>query len=332
MAAASGSGTVRGLVVPVSGQASRTGTGRTRKDVMRLSTLPRSAMAVLAMALFMAGAPVQAQSSSACTFKPRVGQSGKDVVWVPTPDAVVDRMLRMAQVTPGDYVVDLGSGDGKIVILAAQRFGVRGLGIEYDPDMVELSRCLAREARVAEMTRFERGDIFASDFTQATVVTMYLLPELNRRLRPLLFARMKPGTRIVSHQFTMGDWQPDESSSVDDKASHFWVIPANAGGHWKLTWRGEPGEGGGDLTLVQTFQKIGGRVRFRELEAGLRDARLRGDRIAFELMDETGVLRSFTGRILGDRIEGTALGPDGRPVAFTAVRVGAAPPIGGSTD
>jgi hypothetical protein len=148
----------------------------------------------------------------------------------------------------------------------------------------------------------------------------------------VLFQKMKPGTRIVSHQFPMGDWQADETSYVDGKTSYFWVIPANAGGSWRLSWRGEAGEGGGELSTEQTFQKIEGRVRFGALEAGLRDARLRGDRISFELMDEAGVLRSFTGRVQGDRIEGSVTGPQGRTGAFTAVRNGPAPSIRGVTD
>jgi hypothetical protein len=216
--------------------------------------------------------------------------------------------------------------------MAAQRFKVRGHGIEYNPDMVDLSRCLAREAGVTGMTRFEQGDIFKSDFSQASVITMYLLPALNLRLRPVLFRTMKPGTRIVSHQFTMGDWQPDETSTIDGKAAYFWVIPANAGGDWRLTWRGDAGEGGGELSIEQTFQKIEGKARFGALEAGLREARLRGDRISFELMDELGVLRTFTGRVQGDRIEGTVVGPQNRSLTFTAVRRGSAPSIRGAAD
>lgn len=287
---------------------------------------------LLGLALCAAFVPAQASTGTTCKFTPSVGQSGKDVVWVPTPDGVVDRMLRMAQVTPEDYVIDLGSGDGKIVIMAAQRFKVRGHGIEYNPDMVDLSRCLSREAGVTGMTRFDQGDIFKSDFSQASVITMYLLPGLNLRLRPVLFRNMKPGVRVVSHQFTMGEWQPDETSNIDGKTAYFWVIPANAGGDWRLSWRGETGEAGADMSIDQTFQKIEGRARFSGLEAGLRDARLRGDRITFELMDDQGVLRTFTGRVQGDRIEGTAVGPQNRSVTFTAVRRGAAPPIRGAGD
>ena len=283
------------------------------------------------LALFAAFLPAHA-SASVCTFKPTVGQAGKDVIWVPTPDGVVERMLRMAQVSAQDQLVDLGSGDGKIVIMAARKFGVRGQGIEYNPDMVELSRCLAREAAVTGMTRFDQGDIFKSDFSQASVVTMYLLPELNLRLRPILFQKMRPGTRIVSHQFTMGDWPADETSSVDGKRVYFWVIPANAGGSWRLSWRGEAGETATDLTIDQTFQKIEGRARFGSLEVSLRDPRMRGERISFELMDDQGVLRTFTGRVQGDRIEGTAVDAQNRSAAFTAVRRGPAPLIRGAAD
>ena len=298
---------------------------------MRSSTLSTLATVLLGAALVMAGAPAQAQSP-ACSFKPSVGQSGKDVVWVPTPDPIVDRMLRMAQITPNDYLIDLGSGDGKIVIMAAQKFKVRGHGVEYNPNMVDLARCQAREARVTDMVRFDQGDIFKSDFTQATVITMYLLPNLNLRLRPVLFEKMKPGTRIVSHQFTMGDWQSDETSTIDGRTSHLWVLRANAGGACKLAWRGEAGEGTGDLSIEQTFQKIEGRVRFGAVDAGLRDPKLRGEAISFELMDEAGALWSFSGRVRGDRIEGMALSANNRPVPFTATRVGLAPPIRGSLD
>lgn len=294
----------------------------------RLSVLGKWCVTLALSSLFLSAHA----SASVCTFKPSVGQGGKDVVWVPTPDGVVDRMLRMAQVTPEDFVVDLGSGDGKIVIMAAQKFKVRGRGIEYNPDMVDLSRCLAREAGVVNMTRFDQGDIFQSDFTQASVVTMYLLPGLNLRLRPVLFQRMKPGTRVVSHQFTMGEWQADEVSNVDGKTAYFWVIPANAGGDWRVSWRGDAGEVSGELSIEQTFQRIEGRARFGSLEAGLRHPRMLGERISFELMDDRGVLRTFSGRVQGNRIEGTAVGPQNQSVAFTAVRNGPAPAIRGATD
>src|SRR2546429_4688610 len=188
-------------------------------------------------------------------FEPQVGQAGKDVIWVPTPDDVVDRMLTMAQVTPSDFVIDLGSGDGKIAILAARKFGARSLGIEYNPDMVKLSQNNAQAAGVAGKASFRNADIFATDFSQASVITMYLLPGLNMKLRPQILS-MRPGTRVVSHSFTMEDWDADEISSVDGRRAYFWVVPANVQGGWSM----EAGGQKNDLALEQTFQKIHGTV------------------------------------------------------------------------
>ena len=157
-------------------------------------------------------------------YQPEVGQPGKDVVWVPTPDEVVKAMLDMAQVTSKDYVVDLGSGDGKIAIAAARR-GARAHGIEYNPDMVALSKRNAERAGLKNVT-FVQGDIFESDFRDADVITLYLLPSLNEKLRPRLLAELKPGTRIVSHAFRMGDWEPEQSREVDGSMIYFWTVPA----------------------------------------------------------------------------------------------------------
>ena len=186
--------------------------------------------AALAAAFALAGVPAAAQQKP---YEPHVGQAGKDVIWVPTPDEVVERMLRMAQVTKDDYVVDLGAGDGKIAIMAAKKFGARSMGIEYNPEMARYAQGNVVKAGVTERARILNGDIFATDFTSATVVTMYLLPGLNMKLRPQLL-QMKPGTRIVSHSFTMEDWQPDETSSMDGRRAYFWVIPASVMGTWSL--------------------------------------------------------------------------------------------------
>ncbi|HEU4621506.1 MAG TPA: methyltransferase domain-containing protein [Burkholderiaceae bacterium] len=257
-------------------------------------------------------------------FTPQVGQSGKDVIWVPTPDVLVERMLRMAQVTPSDVVVDLGSGDGRIVIAAAKLFNTKARGIEYNADMVALSRRNAEKAGVSELARFEQGDIFKTDFSNATVVTMYLLPSLNLKLRPILM-RMKPGTRLVSHQFTMGDWEADEISTVENRPGYLWIVPANAGGNWTLSI----GNANTEVSIDQTYQKIVGSARFPKVQATFREARVRGDQIMFGLMDEQGVLRQFVGTIRGDRIEGTATGPNGA-TPFTMTRQGIAPAIRGS--
>src|ERR1700694_5173265 len=222
--------------------------------------------AVLAALLVCFGVAAQQQK-----FEPQVGQAGKDVIWVPTPDDVVDRMLTMGQGAPNDFVVDLGSGDGKIAIHAARKFGARALGVEYNPDMVKLSQNNALAAGVAGKASFRNADIFATDFSQATVITMYLLPGLNMKLRPQILS-MRPGTRIVSHSFTMEDWDADEISIVDGRRAYFWVVPANVQGGWSLDAGGQKTE----LALEQTFQKIQGSVALGPVLAGLREARLRG--------------------------------------------------------
>lgn len=276
-----------------------------------------------------AGALQLAQANNG--FEPRRGQSGKDVIWVPTPDALTTRMLAMAQVRPEDYVVDLGSGDGKIVIAAAREFGARGLGIEYNPDMVALSERRAAAAGVAARAKFMRGDIFAADFSTATVVTMYLMPHLNLRLRHTLMA-MKPGTRVVSHEFRMGDWQPDETSSIGSQSAHLWVVPANAGGEWSLRFAAADSGADpiiGSLWMEQSFQTVRGRADFKGLATSLREPRLVGERISFGFTDPSGRPRQFTGRVSERRIEGRVTGA-GRDGEFIAERVGNTPSINGS--
>ena len=256
-----------------------------------------------------------AAPGAAQKFEPHVGQAGKDVIWVPTPDDVVNRMLTMAQVTPADFVVDLGSGDGKIAIAAARNFGARALGIEYNPDMVKLSLDNARAAGVAEKANFRRGDIFATDFTKATVITMYLLPALNMKLRPQLLS-MRPGTRVVSHSFTMEDWEADEISSVDGRRAYFWVVPANVMGSWMLEVPGQKSE----ITLEQKFQKLQGTVTLGPVQAGLREPRLHGAEIRFSFVDPAGVRRDLAGRIAGSRMEGTFRDENGAEGPWSATK------------
>ena len=251
-----------------------------------------------ALVMVLATAP-RVEASPAYT--PTVGQSGKDVIWVPTPDALVDRMLAMAQVRPGDEVVDLGSGDGRLVILAAKKYGARARGVEYNAELVTLSRQAARTSGVGKRVKFEQADIFNNDFTAATVVTLYLLPNINKRLRPILL-RMRPGTRVVSHQFTMEDWSPDETSHVEQRAAHLWIVPAQVAGGWVLAM---PDGTTVNLDLEQKFQQISGRVELASVRAGLRDARLRGDAIRFAFVDMQGVTHEFAGRVLTGRMEGT---------------------------
>jgi hypothetical protein len=260
--------------------------------------IPPRFLAALGAALLLA-APAAAQK-----FEPQVGQAGKDVIWVPTPDEVVERMLTMAQVTPDDFVWDLGAGDGKIVIAAAKKFGARAVGIEYNPDMVKHANANAQAAGVAGSgpgrALIRHGDIFATDFTQATVVTLYLLPGLNMKLRPQLLA-MRPGTRVVSNSFSMEDWEADEISTLDGRRAYFWVVPANVSGAWTLEAAGQRM----DVTFDQTFQKIQGSAMLGAIQAGLREAKLRGFHISFALVDGAGARREFTGRVSGGKMEGS---------------------------
>jgi SAM-dependent methyltransferase len=265
-------------------------------------------------AIVFAAAPAGAQE-----FKPQVGQYGKDVIWVPSPDDVVERMLVMAQTTPNDFVIDLGSGDGKIAIMAAKKFGARSLGIEYNPDMVKLSQKNAQAAGVNGKASFRQADIFATDFSQATIVTMYLLPSLNLKLRPQILA-MKPGTRIVSHSFSMDDWAADEVSNVDGKRAYFWVVPANVQGTWTLELTSEGKTDRAELSIEQHYQQISGAVIRGPVAQGLREPRLRGFQIAFSHVDGGSVLREFNGRVTGDRMEGSFRTLGGTEGRWTATR------------
>jgi len=268
---------------------------------------------VLACAAILAFAfPASAQQKP---YEPHVGQAGKDVIWVPTPDEVVDRMLRMAQVGANDLVYDLGAGDGKIAIAAAKKFGARSVGIEYNPDMAKHAQGNAEKAGVTGRARIVQGDIFVTDFSQATVVTMYLLPALNLKLRPTILS-MRPGTRVVSHSFTMEDWEADEISSMDGRRAYFWLVPANVNGGWSLDTAGDKAE----LSFEQRFQKIEGTVNLGLTQGGLRAPRLSGFNISFALVDNNGVLRNYSGRVVGNRMEGSYRGDNGSEGRWTATK------------
>jgi hypothetical protein len=217
---------------------------------------------ILSLAVGLASVAATAQTAPTppkAKYEPSVGQEGKDVVWVPTPQALVEKMLDVAKVTKSDYVIDLGSGDGRTVIQAAKR-GARALGIEYNPDMVELSRRNAKAEGVAARTEFVKQDLFESDLSKATVITMFLLPDINLKLRPKILG-LKPGTRIVSNSFDMGEWTPDERITLDKAGgcnsswctALFWIVPAQVEGTHQ-TKRGE-------LTLKQTFQMLSGTLQ-----------------------------------------------------------------------
>lgn len=276
----------------------------------RLFLLRRSSVALL-FSVIACGALAQAQPAQK-PYEPHSGQPGKDVVWVPTPQALVDKMLDIAKVTPNDFVMDLGSGDGRTVITAAKR-GARAAGIEYNPDMVELSKRNAAKEGVTAKATFVKADLFETDFSKASVITMFLLPDINLKLRPKILD-LKPGTRIVSNSFTMGEWQDDDTVTVDEKSgctsyctAHFWIVPAKVEGRWQLPQ--------GELALKQSFQMITGTLKTGANSMPISDGRLRGDQISFAAGGA-----QYTGRVNGNTIEGSVKGSN--PSNWSATRSG----------
>jgi SAM-dependent methyltransferase len=243
-------------------------------------------------ALALAQTPAPAEKAPSA-YEPSVGQEGKDVVWVPTPQVVVDKMLAMAKVTPRDFVMDLGSGDGRTVITAARR-GAHAVGIEYNPDMVELSKRNAEKAGVAGRATFMKADLFETDFSKATVITMFLLPDINLKLRPKIL-RLKPGTRVVSNTFEMGEWKADEAVTVTDGCDTswctalLWIVPARVAGSYKIAQ--------GDLTLKQEFQMLSGTLSTAGKTFAV-DGRVRGSEISFKAGG-----REYRGTLKGKQLE-----------------------------
>jgi hypothetical protein len=237
-------------------------------------------------------------------YEPTVGQEGKDVVWVPTPQALVDKMLEIAKVTPNDFLMDLGSGDGRTVITAAKK-GTRAIGIEYNPDMVELSRKNAAEAGVSDKATFMKADLYETDLSKADVITMFLLPTINMKLRPTIL-NLKPGTRIVSNTFTMEDWEADETATVADDCTSWctallWIVPAKVEGSWQHP--------AGELKLTQKFQMVSGTLGSTPITEG----RLRGNDLTF-----TAGKVKYTARVEGNTIRGSAPATNGN--GWTATR------------
>lgn len=269
---------------------------------MKLSRIARAGCLALTLSL-----PVLAFAQTATTasppaagqaqtvppvYEPKVGQAGKDVVWVPSPEQTVEKMLDVAHVTAEDFVVDLGSGDGRNVIAAAKR-GARALGVEYNPDMVELSKRNAAKAGVADKASFVQGDMYAAEFSQATVLALFLLPENLNKLRAK-FADLKPGTRIVANTFGIEGWTAEETLTVDGECTSWctvllYFVPAKVGGTWQTP--------AGALNLTQEFQTISGTLG----SASVQNAKIKGDRISFSV---DGV--EYAGRVNGDTIVGTS--------------------------
>jgi len=234
-----------------------------------------------------------AQAPAASTYEPSVGQEGKDVVWVPTPQTLVNKMLDMANLTPQDFHMDLGSGDGRTVITAAKR-GARSMGIEYNPDMVELAKRNAEKEGVSARATFVKADLFETDFSKATVITLFLLPDINLKLRPKIL-NMKPGTRIVSNTFTMGDWKADETANADNGCESswctalLWIVPAKVAGSYKTSL--------GDVTLKQEFQMLSGTIR-ADGKASALEGRVLGETISFSAGG-----KRYQGKLKGKQLE-----------------------------
>ena len=237
-------------------------------------------------------------------FEPQVGQAGKDVVWVPSPEETVKKMMEMGEITPQDFVVDLGSGDGRNVIAAAKR-GAQALGVEYNPDMVELSKRLAKEAGVSEKAQFVQGDMYQAEFSKATVLALFLLPSNLLQLRDK-FANLRPGTRIVSNTFSIQDWTPEKTETLAGDCTSWctvmlYIVPAKVEGTWKLPQ--------GELALKQTYQTVSGTLTANGKAIPV-TGKLRGTEISWSAEGQ-----EYSGVVKGNQIEGTT-----RAANFTATR------------
>lgn len=270
----------------------------------------------LILAIFCAALP-QAQAQ----------QQYFDVPFVPTPYVVIEEMLRLARVTPQDFVMDLGSGDGRVLITAAQRYGARGMGVDLDGDLVAQSMESAAAAGLAERVTFLQQDLFKTDFSRATVITMYLLPGVMMRLQPRLL-ELKPGTRLVSHDFRLGDWKPDVTTQIR-KNTFLWIVPAKVAGQWRIRVALPGGDHDIDLELRQQYQEVDGYGKFGSRHAQIWESKLSGDQLSFIMVDdrdrENEAALYFEGRVNGDVIEGRVLRGTGNAQtvhAWRAVRVG----------
>jgi SAM-dependent methyltransferase len=268
--------------------------------------------------LFLSFFLVPAALAQTAPLQPEVGQQSKDSVWVPTPELMIRRMLQLADTTRDDVVIDLGSGDGRIPIYAARHFGARAIGVELESNLIEVSRRSAKAAGVENRVRFLQQDLFEADLSSATVFALYISPGVMERLKPR-FLKLRPGTRIVSHHFTLGDWEHDELVQVENRTGYLWVVPAAVEGTWQV---GIPGQ---DflLRIERTYQKL--------QTSGERDgkplhvigARLRGTAIQFSSFDRDGASRHYTGKLENGRLVGESGGwPGIKPLAWRAVRQG----------
>ena len=260
-------------------------------------------MATFGLALAGHAAAQAVQPHGDAIFTPTPGQIGKDVMWLGSPEPMVGAMLRAAKTGPNDLVIDLGAGDGRIPITAAREFGARAIGIEYDPKMAALAARNAERAGVADRVRIIEGDLFKHDFSHATVLTLYLLPEINLQLRPQILA-MRPGTRVVSNTFTMAEWEPDETIKGATFDAYLWIVPAKVAGRWTIS--DEQGRPVGTLELIQRFQKLGGTLTLGGGAQIVMGAHVSGREFGFSYVDRDSAFRTARLTVDGDRAEGVS--------------------------
>lgn len=278
----------------------------------------RSLVAALAALAVVLSSPASAQGASADASQPppTIGQVSKDSVWVPTPERLIHRMMQLADVTRDDVVVDLGSGDGRIPIFAAKHIGARAIGVELEENLIRLSNETARKSGVADRVRFVRQDLFEFDLGQATVVALYISPGVMTKLKPRLLA-LKPGTRVVSHQFTLDDWEADETIRSEGRPAYLWVVPATIAGTWTIQTSGEPLK----MHVEQRYQSLTLRGERGGKSVPIIGGRLRGTEISFSSFDADGTSRHYRGSITSAGIEGESQREGTKPMRWTATRV-----------
>jgi SAM-dependent methyltransferase len=271
--------------------------------------------ASLALALAVPPAGAQFSASPLPAVPAPLGQPSKDSVWVPTPDRVIHRMLQLADTTKNDLVVDLGSGDGRIPIMAARKFGARGLGVEFEENLVRYSIESAKRQGVAGRARFVRGDLFEADISKATVIALYISPGVMTRLKPRLL-ELKPGTRVVSHHFTLEDWEPDETLKVEERMAYLWVVPAKVAGDWSV----RAAEDRFSIRFEQQYQALRASAQRGGSSAPVIGVRLRGTEIQFTAFDRAGNPRRYRGQVGGATMRGSSSADNLPTLAWSAQR------------
>jgi len=266
-------------------------------------------------ALLVAAAASLAAAPAAAQAPPQIGQVSKDSVWVPTPERMIRRLLQLADVTPDDVVVDLGAGDGRIPVYAAKHFGARAIGVELEENLVLVSAASAKAQGVSHLTRFVRQDLFEFDLSAATVVALYISPGVMTKLKPRLLG-LQPGTRVVSHYFTLGDWEPDETVRVEDRTGYLWVVPADVRGAWTVTTADDTLQ----VTIEQTHQQLTIEGERAGKAVPVFSKRLRGTEIGFVAFDANGDTRHYRGRVEGARMSGDAEDQGGSRLGWSATR------------